>query len=174
MVLLVIDAQEQITNESLYNFHGFVETVKKLIAAARKNGVEVIYVRHDDGAAPGLVKGTAGFEIYSGFAPEAGERIYDKTVNSAFRNTGLLDYLKNKGVKRVVITGLQTDYCIDASVKCAFEHGFEVIVPHNANTTTDNAFMSGEQSYNYYNDFMWNKRYAKCISAEDAAALMNI
>lgn len=172
MVLLVIDAQEQITNESLYNFQGFVDTVKKLIAAARENSVEVIYVRHDDGAAPGLVKGTAGFEVYSGFAPEAGEKIYDKNVNSAFRNTGLLEYLKNKGVKRVIITGLQTDYCIDASVKCAFEHGFEVIVPQGANTTTDNAFMSGEQSYKYYNDFMWNKRYAKCICADEVIKMM--
>lgn len=173
MVLLVIDAQEQITNESLYNFKGFVDTVRMLIAAARKRGVEVIYVRHDDGAAPGLVKGTAGFDVYSGFAPESGERIYDKTVNSAFRDTGLLEYLKSKDVKSVIITGLQTDYCIDANVKCAFEHGFEAIVPHNANTTTDNAFMSGEQSYKYYNKFMWNKRYASCISAEETVALMD-
>lgn len=172
MVLLVIDAQEQITNEKLYNFEGFVDAVKKLIAAARENGVEVIYIRHDDGAAPGLVKGTDGFEVYSGFAPETEEKIYDKTVNSAFRDTGLLEYLKDKGVKRVIITGLQTDYCIDANVKCAFEHGFEVIVPHSANTTTDNAFMTGGQSYKYYNEFMWNRRYAKCISAEETIAIM--
>lgn len=172
MVLLVIDAQEQITNEKLYNFEGFVDSVKRLIAAARANGVEVIYVRHDDGAAPGLVKGTDGFEVYSGFAPAPEEKIYDKTVNSAFRNTGLLEYLRGKDVRRVIVTGLQTDYCIDASVKCAFEHGFEVIVPHDANSTTDNAFMSGEQSYKYYNDFMWKNRYARCISVDETINLI--
>lgn len=42
MVLPVIDAQRGITNEKLYNFEGFVNTVKTLIAHARQNHVEVI------------------------------------------------------------------------------------------------------------------------------------
>ena len=39
-----------------------------------------------------------------------------------------------------------------------------MIVPSYANSTVDNDFFSGEQSYKYYNEFMWNDRYAKCIS----------
>ena len=53
MVLLVVDTQKLITNSGLYNFNTFENAVKSLIAAARENNVEVIYVRHDDGA--GLV-----------------------------------------------------------------------------------------------------------------------
>lgn len=66
----------------------------------------------------------------------------------------------------LVIAGLQTDYCIDASVKCDFEHGFHVIVPSDANTTIDNSFMTGENSYKYYNELIWKDRYAECITAE--------
>ena len=29
------------------------------------------------------------------------------------------------------------------------------------------AFMTGEQSYKYYNEFMWKGRYAECISVEE-------
>ena len=50
MVLLVVDTQKVITNSDLYNFNAFEDAVKTLIAAARENGVEVIFVRHDDGA----------------------------------------------------------------------------------------------------------------------------
>ena len=39
-----------------------------------------------------------------------------------------------------------------------------MIVPSYVNSTVDNEFFSGEQSYKYYNEFMWNDRYAKCIS----------
>lgn len=172
MVLLVVDTQNLITNQDLYNFNGFETAVKILISAARENGIEVIYVRHDDGAGAELTKGTLGFEIYEGFGPQHGEKIFDKTVNSSFKGTGLLEYLTEKNVHAAVVAGLQTDYCIDATIKCGFEHGFKMIVPENANSTFDNAFMTGEQSYKYYNEFMWKGRYAECISVEETIERM--
>ncbi len=172
MVLLVVDTQKLIMTEELYNFSEFENVVKTLITVARESGVEVIYVRHDDGAGEELTKGTPGFEIYDGFCPEPGERILDKTVNSSFKGTGLLDYLKDKNIKTIAVVGLQTDYCIDATIKCGFEHGFKMIVPEKANSTFDNAFMTGEQSYKYYNEFMWKGRYAECISAEETIKRM--
>lgn len=172
MVLLVVDTQKAITNANLYNFDVFENSVKKLIAAARENGVEVIYIRHDDGAGTELTKGADGFEIYEGFAPEQGELIFDKTVNSAFKETGLLEYLQGKNEQTVIVAGLQTDYCIDATVKCGFEHGFKMIVTEYANSTFDNAFMSAEASYKYYNEFMWKGRYAECISVDETIERM--
>lgn len=154
MVLLVIDTQKLITNENLYQFETFVSHEKELIKKARENSIEVIYVRHDDGVGGDLVKGTEGYEIYEEFQPLHNERIFDKNVNSAFRGTGLLEYLKQKGEQDIIVTGLQTDYCIDATVKCGFEHGFHIIVPATVNTTVDNKFMTAEQSYRYYNEFM--------------------
>lgn len=167
MVLLVIDAQKMIVNQKLHCFDKFVSNVKALIQTARENAIEVIYVRHDDGAGQALTKGTDGFEIYDTFQPLIGEKIYDKTANSAFHGTGLLDYLHSIGETELIIVGLQTDYCIDATIKCGFEHGFKMIVPAYANSTFDNAFMTAANSYRYYNDFMWNGRYAECISLED-------
>ncbi len=167
MVLMIIDAQKLITNDKLYNFNKFVSNVKELISKARENNIEVIYVRHDDGEGNELTKGTDGFEIYEEFEPLENEKIFDKNFNSAFNGTGLLEYLKNKNEKEIIIAGLQTDYCIDATIKCGFEHGFNIIVPEYSNTTISNEFMSGEENYKYYNQFMWNGRYAECISFEE-------
>ena len=168
MVLLVIDTQREITNNDLYQFDRFVSNTQKLIHEARVNNIEVIYVRHDDGVGSELTKGTDGFEIYEKFEPVAEEKIFDKKFNSAFNGTGLVEYIKDKGEKNIIVVGLQTDYCMDASIKCGFEHGFKMIVPEYTNTTIDNEFMTGEQSYKYYNEHMWNHRYAECILLEEA------
>lgn len=172
MVLLVIDTQKLITNEELYEFDTFVYNVKNLISNARENNIEVIYVRHDDGEGSELTEGTDGFEIYEEFKPINGEKIFDKKVNSAFKGTGLLEYLRDKGEKKIIIVGLQTDYCIDATIKCGFEHGFNIIVPAYANTTVNNKLMTAEKSYKYYNEFMWNGRYAECISVDETIRKM--
>lgn len=50
MVLLVVDTQKLVTNPDLYHYNAFENAVKTLIAAARENSIEVIYVRHDGGA----------------------------------------------------------------------------------------------------------------------------
>lgn len=166
-MLLVIDTQKLITNKKLYQFDLFVSNIKNLIYTARKNNIEVIYVRHDDGCFTKLTKGTAEYEIYDEFKPIDNEKIFDKNVNSPFKETGLLAYLKEKDIKKLIITGLQTDFCIDATIKCAFEHGFQVIVPEFTNSTIDNQFLSGKASYEYYNQFIWHNRYAKCISMKE-------
>ena len=83
MVLLVVDTQKAIVNNKLYNYDLFVSNVKQIIDTARKNNIEVIYVRHDDGPGCELTKGNDGFEIYDEFKPADNEAIFDKSVNSA-------------------------------------------------------------------------------------------
>ena len=84
----------------------------------------------------------------------------------------MLEYLKEKQESTIIVAGLQTDYCIDATIKCGFEHGFRMIVPAYTNSTVDNDFMSAEMTYKYYNEFIWNGRYAECISFEKALEMM--
>ena len=172
MVLLVVDTQKGITNSELYNFELFESSIKKLINRARHNNIEVIFVRHDDGAGSKLTKGNDDFEIYDEFKPVNNEIVFDKNVNSSFKNTGLLKYLREKEENIIIIVGLQTEYCIDATIKAGFEHGFKMIVPANTNSTFDNQYMTAEQTYKYYNEFIWQRRYAECISLEKTLELM--
>lgn len=167
MVLLVVDTQKLLVNDQLYNFNAFTKNIENLISAARKNNMEVVYVVHDNGEGSSLTKGEEGFEIYEDFKPLEQEKIFTKEVNSSFRGTGLLEYLKDKNENEIIVVGLQTDKCIDATVKCGFEHGFHMIVPAYANSTIDNEYLSGENSYKYHNEFMWNERYAECISLDE-------
>ena len=61
---------------------------------------------------------------YSMLQPlQEGERIFEKCYNSAFKDTGLEEYLKEKKITDIILGGLQTEYCIDATCKSAFERG---------------------------------------------------
>ena len=62
---------------------------------------------------------------------------------------------------------------MDATIKSAFERGYRVLVPQGTNSTFDNAYMDKETTYRFYNEMMWPKRYADCISMEEAIALLN-
>ena len=168
MVLLVVDTQKLITVPEIYQFDTFVGNVERLIKASRENNMEVIYVQHDDGPGTELTKGLPEFDIFEKFQPVKQERIFEKRVNSSFKESGLLEYLLSKNEKDVMVVGLQTDYCIDATIKCGFEHGLHMIVPAYCNSTFDNEFMTAEQTYHYYNEFIWKNRYAECITMEEA------
>ena len=48
----------------------------------------------------------------------------------------------------------------------------KVIVPQEANSTFHNDYMTEEETYKYYNDMMWPKRFATCVSVDEAIKLM--
>ncbi len=172
MVLLVIDIQKGITDNRLYNFDSFLRETKRIISAARANNVEIIYVQHDDGPGTGFSTGDRDFEIAEQVAPEDTDKIYVKNINSCFGNKALARYLQEKEDKTLIIVGLQTNYCIDASVKSAFERGFKVVIPQGTNSTFDNDYMDAETTYRYYNEMMWPERFAQCVSVDDAILMM--
>ena len=173
MILLVVDTQKGCFNENLYLFETIKKNIKQLITLARENNVEVVYVQHDDGPGTDLDKSADNYEIYEEFAPRDGEKRFEKNVNSAFHPmTGLTEYLQSKGEKDIIAIGVSTDYCMDATVKSGFEKGFNIIIPEYTNSTYDNPYFDKEAAYHYYNDFMWNKRYAKVISFEQATELL--
>lgn len=48
-----------------------------------------------------------------------------------------------------------------------------MIVPAYANATIDNEYLSAEESYKYYNEYMWNGRYAECITMDEVMEKLN-
>jgi nicotinamidase-related amidase len=61
----------------------------------------------------------------------------DMEAYSAFDGTDLAGWLHDKGVKRLFITGLATDYCVRASTLDARQEGFEVVVLEDAVAPVD-------------------------------------
>lgn len=135
--------------------------------------MEVLYVQHDDGPGKEYDKATERYEIFEEFAPKENEKRFHKNVNSAFHSmTGLTEYLLSTGEKKLMVIGVSTDYCMDATIKSGFEKGFELYVPAYTNSTYDNPYFDKETTYKYFNEFIWPYRYAHTISLEEAIQML--
>lgn len=172
IALLVVDVQNALMAERPANGEAVVRNICRLMDAARTHEKELIFVRHDDGKGTQLEHGTAGWQIYAKVAPQEGEYIVEKRYNSAFHKTDLKAYLDSKQVDTLLLTGMQTEYCVNATLHSAFDHGYTILIPEGTNTTFDNDYLSGEKLCEYYNFKIWNNRYAKVIPLAEAAALL--
>ena len=170
--LLVIDIQQAMIDEHPANEEAFLNNISSLISAAHAAGKEVIYVRHDGGPDDPLEQGTPGWQLDRSLTPTVGERIFEKRFPSAFKDTGLREYLHERGVQRLVICGMQTEHCIDSSAKAAFEHGFSVVIPSGASTTYSNPFLSGASMIAYYEKMIWHLPPIEVVSMLDALEIL--
>ena len=175
-VLLIVDVQTGLIEKSPYNKDVMLENIEKLISVARNNGIEIIYVRHcNDAGALGIR--TSGWEIYEGIKPPQTEKqtdmqsdkVFDKKYCSAFKETNLKEYLDEKGIRTIILSGMQTEYCIDTTCRVAFEYGYSVIIPKNGTTTFDNGIFKAHEILNHYEQNIWDKRFASVMSVEEIA-----
>jgi nicotinamidase-related amidase len=170
--MIVVDVQQALVNEGLYDKDSFIANIQDMLQFGREKNIEVIYVRHDDGEGEELTKGVPGFEIYEEIEPEDGEIVFDKSYNSIFNKTGLREYLKEKHITNLIIMGLQTEYCIDATLKAGIEHGYRMIVPIGTITTRDNGEFTAKQLNDFYHYTIWNGRFAKVIPMDKVKELV--
>jgi len=131
--LLVIDVQKDVVANALRTSE-VVANINSLISSARTSGAPVIWVQHSDDY---LEKGSAGWEIVDELKPLANEvRIY-KTEASSFAETDLQAQLDSLGTTSLIITGAQTNYCVNATSNAGVELGYQVTLVSDAHTTED-------------------------------------
>ena len=131
--LMVIDVQREVVPRAL-NVEQVVSNINSLIGKARESGTPVIWVQHSDDY---LIKESEGWEFVPELKPAPGDiRIY-KTHASSFEETDLNEELANLGTKHLIITGAQTDFCVNATSNAAVELGFDVTLVSDAHTTED-------------------------------------
>jgi maleamate amidohydrolase len=126
---------------------GVVESVGRLLAAARRSGAPVVFttVAYDEAArrraavfiekVPALLTLEAGSrwtEIDPRLAPLPGEPVLTKLHASAFFETDLPQLLEEAGCDSVVVVGASTSGCVRATAVDALQHGYRAVVPREA------------------------------------------
>lgn len=143
--LLLIDIQNDYFLGGTMELVGSVEAVAaaaRLLAAFRKQLWPVYHVQHiaNRPNATFFLPGTPGAEIYPGVAPLPGEPVITKHFPNSFRETDLLERLKADNVGSLLICGMMSHMCVDATVRAAFDLGFSCIVAYDACATRDLSF----------------------------------
>lgn len=151
--LLVIDLQRGMftSEDKPHDGDGVLSRVASLLDRARAQGAPVLHVQHDGGPGDPLARSDAGWEIHPDVAPRPGEPVIGKTRCSAFPGTGLDAHLRRLGITRLVIAGMQTEYCIDTNCRAAADLGYKVVLAKDAHTTFDSAVLSAAQIIAHHN-----------------------
>lgn len=115
---------------------------EKILSAFRRKHQAILHIQHIS-TRPGakfFIPETDGVNIHPLVTPIEGECVITKNYPNSFRNTSLLDELRKINPNRLFIVGMMTHMCIDATVRAAFDFGFECIVAHDACATKDLVF----------------------------------
>lgn len=141
--VIIIDMLNDFVTGKLANDRAkhIVPNLKRLIEAARKSNVPVIY--SNDAHYPQdwevtqkwgehAIKGTKGAEVIPELAPTKKDHIIEKRTYSSFYETDLDPILKRlykgKGVKTVILGGMHTHICIRHMAADAFFRGYHIII----------------------------------------------
>lgn len=163
--MLVIDMQTALVREKPWHVDTLIHNIQQLLKVCRERSIPVIYVRHHE-LEGDLVSGSEGWTIDKAVAPLPGEKIIEKAYNSAFRQTDLQEHLQTIGAHHLLICGMQTEYCVDTTVKVAFEFGYQVTVPAGTTGTFDGHGCKAEEIVDFYEKAIWQDRFAKVISID--------
>ncbi|WP_405977817.1 cysteine hydrolase family protein [Streptomyces sp. NBC_00158] len=148
--LLVIDVQKGFDDAPFWGNRDnpdAEENIAALMDAWRETGRPVVLVRHAS-----LRPGSVLAPDHSGhaFKDFVGDRLgqeallVTKTVNSSFYGTPDLDgWLRASGIGQLVVTGIQTNMCVETTARMAGNLGYEVLVPLDATHTFDLAGPDG-------------------------------
>ncbi len=123
-----------------------IDRIEQLVGAARKAGVPIGFMRvvttpESDSRAmktlmarrgrPGgqaICRAQGGGADWYRLYPQAGDIVIEKRLFNSFHGTGLDGELRARGVDTLVITGVSTDCCVDATARDAFHRDFNVFV----------------------------------------------
>jgi len=168
--LLIIDVQAALCSgaEAAFEIDDVIARINGLHAAAHAAKAPVVVVQHEEDAGP-LRFASDGWQLAPALqtAPED-VRVRKRTPNS-FHETELHRALQERAVSRLVICGLQTDYCVDTTVRQALALGYDVALASDAHSTIDNGILSAAQIVAHHNQTLrWMTSFGRCISVSPA------
>lgn len=154
--LLIIDLQVCNFEGStpVYGSSDLLSRVSRLIARARAVGAPVVYVQHCGPQGTVDQPGMPGWDIHPAVAPLEDDAVIQKRHPDAFQDTDLQRALESRGIKRLILTGIQTQYCVDTTCRRAYSLGYDVTLVKDAHSTWDTDHLTALQVIAHHNDVL--------------------
>ncbi len=140
--LIIIDIQNDYFDKGTMTLVGSDKAsnnAKLILENFRADSLPVIHIQHiaTMPTATFFLPNTKGAEIHDNVKPIGHEKIIVKHYPNSFRETELLDYLKDENISDLVICGMMTHMCVDATARAAKDYGFNITLIGDACATKD-------------------------------------
>ena len=140
--LLIIDIQNDYFPGGAFPLVGpeaAAEAARRALDAFRASGEPIVHLQHvwDAPDATFMRPGTDGVEIHPLVAPASGEPVIQKAEPNGFLGTELERKLRDEGIDELVVAGMMSSMCVDATVRAAVDLGFGATVVHDGCAAPD-------------------------------------
>jgi nicotinamidase-related amidase len=134
VALMVIDMQRRFMNQ-VPNAEDVLAKIKMLLRKARLAGAPVVFIYHSpENCAP---VGSSPWAIHESLPVSDQDIVVRKESPCAFHSTRLKELLDAKGIKRLVLCGIATQFCLRATLLGALSLDYEVTVASDAHSSCD-------------------------------------
>ncbi len=152
--LLVIDMQVGLFSDgSRVNAESVVSRINTLGRAVRAAGGHVVFVQHEDNDA--FRHGEAAWQLLPTLDRRASDAVVSKTACDSFYRSDLDCTLAERGIRRLLVTGCATDFCVDTTLRSAASKDFEIIAVADGHTTRNRPHADAEAIITHHN-WMWS------------------
>jgi nicotinamidase-related amidase len=126
--LLIVDVQVGLFHKPspVYKGEEMMDNINALVDQAHRVGVPVLYIQHSNDSS--LVKGSGAWRLHPWMQPTEQDLRIHKTKGSAFVGTNLSEELDSREIRSLVVTGLVTHGCVQATCQDGIKHGYRVIL----------------------------------------------
>lgn len=138
--LVIIDIQNDYFTGGRMELDGSDSAASRaalLLKAFRQSGWPIFHIQHISTrtGAGFFLPNTAGVQIHASVAPISGETVVVKHFPNSFRDTDLKNLFHAANVDSLLVCGMMTSMCVDATVRAAFDYGFTCTVVSDACAT---------------------------------------
>ena len=155
--LLIIDVQQILCSGEYeaFEFKRVIDRINLVARKVREAGATVVVIQHESVGGP-MDYGSEGWKLAPGLDALPTDTYVRKTATDSFHNTDLQAVLQARGVKNLVICGLQSEFCVDTTTRRALALGYPVTLISDGHSTMDNAVLSAAQISAHHNETLSN------------------
>lgn len=163
--LLIIDVQiamfSPLEGAAVWNGERVLHNIDLLLENARESGMPVIFIQHTNPDDPEYAEGLPTWRIHPEILPRPEETVVKKRYWDSFQDTPLQEILQEKGISRLIVVGMQTEYCVDTTVRSALGKSYEVVFVKDGHTTFDTPVLKAEQIVAHHNRVLGSRAEIK-------------
>lgn len=166
--LLVIDVQVAMFDpaDPVHDGERLRSTVAGLLERARAVDAPVVFVQQDGKPGSELAPGAKGHALHPDVLARPDEPVVHKATPDAFFGTDLDTVFRRRGVRELVVCGIQTDLCVDTTCRRACSLGYDVLLVRDAHSTWPRLGLSAERVIAHHNDILCDW-FATGVMADD-------